>query len=177
MPIGNTTTGALLVPIRAIRNVSGHAIAIACGVSLILAGLFIAYITLSSSSIFYYRTTSDAPQTQAAQKVYLATPAAASLSHEDQTLELHIANNGLVLLRGARVVSTSGNTMSVKIAWGSEEFSWIIRGNSDTRFLNSEGEHIKSSDIRVGDYVVVTGNLDTIASQPTVVAQYVRAAS
>jgi hypothetical protein len=50
--------------------------------------------------------------------------AAASASTTVVTLpEMHIANNGLVLLRGAQVTSVSGDTIQVEMIWNSVQFT------------------------------------------------------
>ena len=47
-------------------------------------------------------------------------------------LEVHIANDGLVLLRSARVVAISWNTITVSTAWGSTDLSWMVATNASS---------------------------------------------
>lgn len=97
-------------------------------------------------------------------------------------LEMHIASNGLVLLRSAKVVAVQGKTLTVDAAWGSMDFQWTIRTNAQeyetrhfgTRFLNREGKKISPRDVRVGDLVTITGMLDGAAAEPTLDADSVR---
>ncbi|HEY5383430.1 MAG TPA: hypothetical protein VIJ88_02665 [Candidatus Paceibacterota bacterium] len=97
-------------------------------------------------------------------------------------LEMHIANNGLTLLRSARVVTVNGTTITVSTAWGSTNFKWIVLTNASnyetrhfgTRFLNRDGQDIVSQGVSVGDYVTITGMLDTAAQEPTLDADSVR---
>jgi hypothetical protein len=97
-------------------------------------------------------------------------------------LEMHIANNGLVLLRSARVVAVHGTTIAVSTAWGSTDFRWIVltdassyeTHNFGTRFLNRDGQEISPQDVHAGDYVTITGMLDASAQEPTLNADSVR---
>lgn len=97
-------------------------------------------------------------------------------------LEMHIANNGLVLLRSARVVATNGATLTVSTTWGSTDFTWTVRTDSSkyetrnfgTRFYNYDGKATSVNGIRVGDLITVTGMLDPEAKDPTLEADSVR---
>lgn len=48
--------------------------------------------------------------------------AAAALAMTTPVLEIHIANNGVVLLRDARVVSVDGDDIRVALSWGHVDF-------------------------------------------------------
>ena len=95
---------------------------------------------------------------------------------------MHIANNGLVLLRSAKVVSVDGNNITVSTAWGSADFKWIIRidtshfdkRNFGTRFIDRDGKKGSLVDVQVGSIVTVTGALDPAAQEPTIDADSVR---
>src|SRR3989344_9568304 len=88
--------------------------------------------------------------------------------------ELHIANNGLVLLRGARVLDISGDSMRVAIPWSSGMLSWTVNIEGRTQFLTADGEKGARADIQTGDTVTVSGMLDAGGTNPSIVAQYVR---
>lgn len=110
-------------------------------------------------------------------KVYLSAEAAAVASTTPQKapmLEVHIANNGLVLLRGAHVLSISGSTIHVGMAWDSSSFTWQVETNYNTKILNSKGEKQTLADIESGDTVTVTGMLVGGGGEPTVDATFVR---
>lgn len=111
--------------------------------------------------------------------VYLSAHAAeaASLSAvpaKPVMLEVHIANNGLVLLRGARVISISYSTIRVGMAWGASSFTWRLDTDSNTRFLTPRGEKATFADIQVGDTLTVTGLLTKSGTEPTIDAETVR---
>lgn len=89
-------------------------------------------------------------------------------------LEVHIANNGLVLLRGARVIALSGNIIRVGMTWGTSDVTWSAATHYNTRFLTSDGQKETLGDIKVGDFVTVTGQLIASGKEPTVDTDYVR---
>lgn len=82
-------------------------------------------------------------------------------------LEMHIAGNGQVLLRNARVETVNGGTIAVSMAWNSVDFKWTVLTDASsyetrsfgTRFFNRNGDSISLNDIQVGDYITVTGML------------------
>lgn len=82
--------------------------------------------------------------------------------------EVHIANNGLVLLRGARVISVSGSTIHVGLSWGSSDMPWAVATTYNTKFLTSKGEKATIGDIAVGDIIRVTGKLSASGIEPIV---------
>lgn len=110
-----------------------------------------------------------------ANKVYLGAPAAGTLTEPKKApfLEMHIANNGLALLRGATVLSISGGTLRVGMTWGSADFAWKITTDSGTKFLTTNGKET-IDDIAVGDIVTVTGILKSSGTEPVIEADYVR---
>jgi len=91
-----------------------------------------------------------------------------------QMLGINIANNGLVLLRGARVSAISGEIIYVEMKWNVARLTWTIRSNLNTKFLTSTGEKQSLADIRVGDIVNVTGELSDDGTGPVINAQFVR---
>jgi hypothetical protein len=111
-------------------------------------------------------------------------PAAAATSgpYASTTLEVHIAQNGLVLLRGARIEKIQGTTLVVSTAWGSTEFNWSLETNASqygphsfgTRVMTRDGSKLGLSELAVGDRITVTGTLDTAAQGPTIRADTLR---
>ena len=89
-------------------------------------------------------------------------------------MEFHIANNGLALLRGTRVVSVSGNVIRVAMEWGSTSFTWSVITQHNTQYLNAKGEKAALSDVQAGDILTVTGTLNTGGTENEVLAQYIR---
>ena len=97
-------------------------------------------------------------------------------------LEVHIANNGMVFLQGARVESISGTTIVVSTSWNSIKLLWTIHTNASyfgprnlgTEFLDSKGKRIYIGDIREGNLVSVSGTFDISRSELTLKADTVR---
>ncbi len=146
-----------------------------------IAAASVALVVLSAALLYqvqtpiaralgYGATVSASPNT-----VYLSgNAAAASTTTETPIREVHIANNGLVLLRGAHVLSVSGSVIRVGMMWGSSEFKWIVQTDYSTKFLNTGGEKVSETDIHIGDIVTVTGTILRNGSEPVVDADVVR---
>lgn len=122
------------------------------------------------------KTLSGASPRSSPGKVYLGAPAAAAVPvvAKAPVREMNIANNGLVLLRGATVTANSGGTLRVGMTWGAAEFTWKVETDSGTQFMTKSGEKLTVEDISVGDVITVTGTLKGSGSEPFVVADYVR---
>lgn len=120
------------------------------------------------------------------QRATATAPAAASAQSaaegDVRPLEMHIAANGLVLLRSAKVVSLGGSTLTVSTAWGESDFIWTVRTDAysyesrtfGTRFLHRDGTKASLNEFHIGDSVTVTGMLDPEASEPVINADSVR---
>ena len=121
------------------------------------------------------------PPHQAAAEEGTTQNPAATASHL-RPLEMHIANNGLILLRSARVEEIQGTTITVSTAWGSAQFKWIIRTNASyseshqfgTKFRDRDGNKSSLGDVSIGNSVTITGMLDPAAQEPTVDADSFR---
>ena len=110
-----------------------------------------------------------------ANSVYLSAAAASSSTPvADPIREVHIANTGLTLLRGAQVLSVSGTTVHVGMTWGASEFTWAVQTNYGTKFFNEQGEKDSLANIHVGDIVTVTGKISQGGVKPFVSADIVR---
>ncbi len=107
--------------------------------------------------------------------VYLSGQAAASATAANSApmREMHIANNGLILLRGAQIVGENGREMKVRLSWGSSDFTWKLETDTNTKFFDTQGQPLTAGDFRVGDFVTVSGALVASGSEPTIQAQFV----
>ncbi|MFH0890842.1 MAG: hypothetical protein V1856_02315 [Candidatus Liptonbacteria bacterium] len=103
-----------------------------------------------------------------------ATTPAATSSRAVQVSGANIANNGLIILRGARVISSSDGVIHVVTAWNSVSFLWEIQTRIFTEFITSKGEKETPAEVRVGDMVIITGDLIQGGAEPVVSAQFVR---
>jgi hypothetical protein len=86
------------------------------------------------------------------------------------TLEVHIMNNGKVLVRGAKVTGISGNTVIAMTAWGSVNLNWSVVTGGATEFVRKNGGTSSVSEISVGDFISFQGTLDTTMASPLTVA-------
>ena len=128
------------------------------------------------------RTTADSKTASRASEPIFAAAAPFITSSAPQPLEVHVANNGLTLLRGAKVLSVDGTTLTLGMAWGSATFTWTVHTNATnsgthaygTRFLDRSGNPSSLENISAGSLVTVTGMLDGDATVSTLDADTVR---
>jgi len=145
----------------------------------LLFAITIAFFTFSLS-VFLFSLPSKSSASYA-PAVLSAAPSLVSGTGA-RTKEIHIANDGLVLLRGARVMSVSGTALTLGMSWGSSTFTWVVNtaassyGAHDygTRIIDQSGNKIDLQTIPVGGFVTVTGMFDSNASVPTLNADTVR---
>ena len=88
--------------------------------------------------------------------------------------EVHIANNGLVYMRGALVTSINNGILSVSLALGESTFNWTVKTDSNTKFIATTGEKGTFNTILVGNYIDVTGILKQGGTAPIIAAQFIR---
>lgn len=149
------------------------------GGEVLLFGAIVAFFIFSLSAFlisFPQGTLKDRPAVAA------AAPIVEAASGGKPSLEVHIANNGLVFLRAAKVVSIDGTTLTVSTAWGSSNFVWTVRTSASsygtrsfgTRFIDLSGNPVAIDSIRTGDLVTATGMLDSNAKEPALSADMVR---
>ena len=97
-------------------------------------------------------------------------------------LEVHLASNGMVNFRGAKVESISGTDIVVSTSWGAIKLQWVIDAKESyygshhfgTSFLDSNGNKLTINDLSVGDFISINGTLDSGQAQPTVKANVIR---
>ncbi len=135
-------------------------------------------VTFSAFVVSLQSVSTPPPQVPAA----VAAPLEAIIETETPPSEINIARTGLILLRGAEVLAIDGPVLTVRTTWHSVVFTWTVQTNATkyekryfgTKFINDEGERIAPSDVDVGDFVTITGELDTSFEQPTLTADSVR---
>jgi|SRR3990167_8874554 len=149
---------------------------------LIAAAASIAFAVLSAVFLYFgtvqalaQRVASASPRAST-DKVYLSAAGAVQAPASDTApmREVHIANNGLTLLRGATVLSVSRGTLKVGMTWDSSDFTWILETNYNTKFLTAAGQKITRDDITAGDVVTVTGTLIEAGREPRIAAEVIR---
>ncbi len=75
------------------------------------------------------------------------------------SLEVHIYDNGSVLVRGAKVAAVSGSTITAVTEWNGASVSWNINTDTSTKFIELKNGQSSVSDVKVGDLVSFNGNL------------------
>lgn len=106
---------------------------------------------------------------------HAASAASASSSAPALEREVHIAQSGLVLVRGALVTAVSKDTVYVSIGWGSAELQWVVDTDDSTSIFAANGEKGTLDSIYPGQYLSsITGQIVPDASQLTIRASFVR---
>jgi hypothetical protein len=103
-------------------------------------------------------------------------------SNKTPILEVHIANNGMVYLQGARIEAINDKVIIVSTSWNDTKLNWTIYTNESyfeshhfgTDFLDSKGAHITINEMRVGDIVSVNGTLNPGSGDIGIKASVVR---
>ncbi len=144
------------------------------GVSVMLAGVFLYEVYAQPLPQSHSASAAAAPSGTVYLSPAAQAAAVASSTKPAPILEVHIANSGLMLLRGARVLSVSGSTIHVGMTWDSNTFTWALDTNYNTQFLNIKGEKGALGDIQAGDTLIVTGTLTTAGSEPSIDTKTVR---
>lgn len=89
--------------------------------------------------------------------------------------EMHIANNGLVLLRGGVITQITDRTIRLSIEWGGIDFQWDVLTDMNTSFFSKDGNKQTLAALHPGEYLSsVTGQLVAGAAGPTIDAAFVR---
>jgi hypothetical protein len=128
---------------------------------------------LAISGIAFSGASLAAAQTDATQNI-VNTPSASGPAAVGSTLEMHINNNGSVLVRGAKITSISGSTINATEAWGSFSVNWVINTTSSTKLQLRYGAAATFSEFSVGDYISFSGSMNTTQSTATVNANVVK---
>ena len=137
--------------------------------SISLASLFLASLFLLQA---HAQTVSTPPS---ADGIVSVSPNVASESStKTPKPELHIANDGSILLRGAHVTSVSGGTVHAEMIWGSSTYTWAIDTRYGTQYYDSKGEKESLADIQTGDTISAAGMLTQSGAESTIEARFVR---
>jgi hypothetical protein len=89
-------------------------------------------------------------------------------------VEVNLASNGSVLVRGAKVTGVSGSSISATTNYGSSQLSWTVKTDGNTDFNANKGGATGLANIATGDTVSFSGSLDQAVSGLTVNAKVVK---
>lgn len=131
-------------------------------------GTILILAALAVSSPFLFNLFAHQPKAAASLVAVPATPGRVPLS------ELHIANDGMIFLRDATVVSTAPGLLQVSATWSGVAFNWVVKTDENTKFVSADGQPETLGAIEDGDLVTVTGQLTGGGAEPTIAAQFVR---
>jgi hypothetical protein len=90
-------------------------------------------------------------------------------NNNGSTLEVHINDNGKVLVRGAKVTSVVGNTINAYTSWSSVNLNWAVNVPANSPIIRRFGGNGAISEVSVGDFISFQGNLVTTSASPIVV--------
>ena len=85
------------------------------------------------------------------------------------TVEVHMMDNGKVLVRGAKVTSVSSSTINAGITWGTGTLNFAVQTDSNTELIRRYGGNSQLSEISAGDFISFMGMLGPNFSLPVVV--------
>ena len=86
--------------------------------------------------------------------------------------EVTIANNGFSVIKGARITSLSGSSITVESDWDDNSLLWSVETSGAT-YIGISGEKIEATDLHIGDVISITGKLQSMSPRPTIDAQFV----
>lgn len=73
--------------------------------------------------------------------------------------EVHINNDGSVVVRGGKVAALSGTTITALTEWNGAMLNWNINTDANTKFIELKNGQSNISQVKVGDFISFTGNL------------------
>ncbi|MDO8620245.1 MAG: hypothetical protein Q7R64_02760 [bacterium] len=90
------------------------------------------------------------------------------------TLEVHISDNGIALVRGAKVTAVSGSIVTASTVWGATTLSWTVMSDTTTNLLRRSGGKSNLSEFSVGDFISFQGPLNLNSANLTVNAKILK---
>ncbi|MCE9643631.1 hypothetical protein K8Q93_00040 [Candidatus Parcubacteria bacterium] len=82
---------------------------------------------------------------------------------KENALDIRIAPNGEVIVRGARISAISGTTLTAVATLGNTSMTWTVLTDSTTHFVTKGDKNTALSGLKVGDSVSFSGKLATAA--------------
>lgn len=104
--------------------------------------------------------------------LFLVPAAAHALSSE-----IHVTKDGKASVSGAKIMQQAGNTFFARLYWGDAFIRFTIKTTSATKFLRGTGEGTTIAEIKEGDLLDVSGELQSQSDTLTVIASSVKNSS
>ncbi len=161
--------GSIALPRIVLQSPPLRIAAFVVAASLMITGMSLFEASAPATSLQYVARAGGASAATASTAFSTSTTPAHTPMHE-----VHIANNGLMFVRGATVTSIDHTAIVVSIVWSGATFNWQINTDSNTKFITTTGEKGTLSTIQAGDYIDVTGMLTQGGTTPTIAAQFIR---
>jgi hypothetical protein len=92
----------------------------------------------------------------------------------EPTAQVSVATNGQTMVRGARVVSVSGDVITAVTTWGSTSVKWRVLTTGSTRFVPQMNSREMLRAIARGHVIAFSGPMDMSSEQPTIVAGVIK---
>jgi hypothetical protein len=140
----------------------------------LVVGAGIIALSLLIVSIGFYEIYAGTVSFQSTVHAAGGLPIVATSTSPAALREVHIANDGLVLLRGATITAIAGNALHVSLVWNETRFDWLVTIRTGTKLFTTTGEPGALATLQVGQVIDVTGVLTQGDSVPHIEAQYVR---
>lgn len=104
--------------------------------------------------------------------VLLPTQAAYALSSE-----IHVTKDGKAAISSAKVMQQAGSTFFTRLYWGDAFVRMTIKTNSSTKFSRATGEVTTIAEVKDGDMLDVSGELQSGSDTLTIIARTVQNSS
>lgn len=91
--------------------------------------------------------------------------------------EVHITKDGKASFSGAKVMQLAGGTIFARLYWGEAYVRFTIKTNSKTKFLRATNEETTLAEISLGDWLDVSGLLESGGDTLSVNAETVKNSS
>ncbi len=75
--------------------------------------------------------------------------------------EVRITSDGKASVAGAKVIQIAGSTIFTRLYWGDSYVRLMVKTNSKTKFLRGTGEATAISEVKMGDYLEMLGELES----------------
>lgn len=91
--------------------------------------------------------------------------------------EIHVTKDGKAMISSAKVMQTAGNTFFARLYWGDAFVRFTIKTNSTTKFYRATGEATTIAEIKDGDLLDVSGELQSQSDTLTLIASTIKNSS
>ena len=91
--------------------------------------------------------------------------------------EIHVTKDGKASVSSAKMMQQAGNTFYARLYWGDAFVRLTIKTNSTTKFFRATGEATTIAEIKDGDLLDVSGELQSQSDTLTLIARTIKNSS